>query len=203
MIGIRDVDGLPNGANGSVAFAKVAGDAKAGVTLWTARSSALVFCDWGKIFRLSSFGGTDPRLAAPLADRTLRIYVTKKGSHVHFILAGLVVTLVGVRPWFVFGGGLDLDVFCNITFIGLVGILFKPVFADSSSLAVPSVHSGAEGGATRAPELVSILQFPSLSFGVVIIAGCIPLLVGSGIAGSRLTSAGHLMTSGAVFGVPR
>ena len=92
------------------------------------------------------------------------MYVTKKGSHVHFILTGFIVTLVAVELCSVLGGGPDLDVSCDITLIDLVGIQCKLAFADSSSLAVLSVHSGAGEGVVRAVELGTPLRLPPPSF---------------------------------------
>ena len=165
MVGVRVANGPHIGSGGCVAFADIVGDADSGVLLCTAGSSAFIFCDWGKLLRFSLFGGSEPSPDFPLAARTSRMYVTKKGSHVHFTLTGFVITLVVVQLWFVFSGGADLDVSCSITPIGLVGIQFGAVFADSSCFAaVPLVHSGAEGGATRAVEPVSLLRLPLSSF---------------------------------------
>ena len=165
MVGVRVANGPHIGAGICVAFADIVGDADSGVLLCTAGSSAFIFCDWGDLLRFSSFGGPEPSPAFPLAARTSRMYVTKKGSHVHFTLTGFVITLVVVQLWFVFGGGPDLDVSCRITPIGLVRIQFEAVFAVSFCFAaVPLVHSGAEWGATRAVELVSLLRLPSSSF---------------------------------------
>ena len=164
MVGVRDADGPTNGTGGCVAFANIVEDAESDILLGVARNYAFPFCDWGEILRFSSFDCSKPRFAFPLAARATRMYVTKKGSHVHFILTGFLVTLVAVELCSVFGGAPDLDVSCSITLIELVGIQFKPAFADSFSLAVPSVHSGAGEGVTRAVEVVIPLRLPPPSF---------------------------------------
>ena len=164
MVGVRDADGPTNGTGGCVAFANIVEDAEGDILLGAARNSAFLFCDWGEILRFSFFDRSEPRFTFPLAARATRMYVTKKGSHVHFILTGVIVTLVVVELCFVFGGGPDLDVSCDITLIDLVGIQCKLAFADSSSLAVLSVHSGAGEGVVRAVELVTPLRLPPPSF---------------------------------------
>ena len=152
MVGVRD------------ASADIVGDTEGDILLGTTRNSAFVFCDWGEILRFSSSGCSEPRPAFSLAARTFRMYVTKKGSHVHFILTGFLVTLVAVELCSVFGGAPDLDVSCVITLIDLAGIQFKPAFDDSSSLAKPLVHSGARESVTRDVEVVSPLRLPPPSF---------------------------------------